>query len=118
MIILLNEDQLKEIYNFAPLFDKRSKFYTKFTSNKKFWLFFKDKAPYLNQLYIVLNNIPSSSAYIERFFSICGVVNKPRASTMTDGLFRCRCLLKTNIKILDELTEKTPENENFNIINE
>ena len=71
----------------------------------------------LNQLYLILNNIPSSSAFIERFFSICGVFNKPRASTMTDGLFRCRCMLKTNIKILEEITENNPEN-NYNLINE
>jgi hypothetical protein len=106
----------EEIVQFAPLFDKTSKFFKKFKSNKVFWQSFREKAPMLNQLYLILNNIPSSSAYIERFFSICGVVNKPRASTMTDGLFTCRCMLKTNIKILDELSATNSEN-NFNLIN-
>jgi hypothetical protein len=107
----------EEIFKFAPLFDNTSKFFTKFKSNKYFWKFYREKVPMLNQLYLILNNIPSSSAFIERFFSICGVVNKPRASTMTDGLFRCRCMLKTNIKILEELTETNSE-DNLNIINE
>ncbi|RNA20169.1 hypothetical protein BpHYR1_043187 [Brachionus plicatilis] len=35
--------------------------------------------PYLAKLAIVLLNIPSSSAYIERFYSICGLVSKRNA---------------------------------------
>ncbi|RNA27693.1 zinc finger BED domain-containing 4-like [Brachionus plicatilis] len=35
--------------------------------------------PYLAKLAIVLWNIPSSSAYIERFYSICGLVSKRNA---------------------------------------
>jgi len=70
----------------------------------------------LNQLYTILSNIPASSAYVERFFSICGIVKKQRASTMTDGLFVARCLLKTNIRILDELNISSNKKDEFDLI--
>ena len=42
--------------------------------------------PCVKQLAIVINNIPSSSAYIERYFSICGFVCSPRRANMKDDL--------------------------------
>jgi len=105
-----------EIESFALLFDKQTKFFKKFKSNSSFWLEFREKAPMLNQLYTILSNIPASSAYVERFFSICGIVKKQRASTMTDGLFVARCLLKTNIRILDELNITSNKKDEFDLI--
>ena len=50
-------------------------------------------------------NIPSSSAYIERFYSICGNVCKQRAGNMKAQTIASRSFLKANIKILDKLSE-------------
>jgi hypothetical protein len=97
----------QEIEKFAPLFDVQSKAFKHYKSNSTFWIDFKEKATLLNRLYMVLSNIPAGSSFIERFFSICGIVNKQRASNMTLGLFRARCLLKTNIKLLDALSTST-----------
>ena len=33
-------------------------------------------------LILMYYNIPTSSAYVERFFSICGIVNRKRAGNM------------------------------------
>ena len=43
-------------------------------SNSKFWRKHEGLLPKVYKLAIILCNIQSSSAFIERFFSICGVV--------------------------------------------
>jgi hypothetical protein len=43
-------------------------------SNSKFWRKHERLLPQVYKLAIILCNIQSSSAFIERFFSICGVV--------------------------------------------
>ena len=50
-------------------------------------------------------NIPTSSAYVEHFFSICGVVNRKRAGNMTDETLINRAFLKSNLTILNEMAE-------------
>ena len=70
-------------------------------------LFWKDRhdLPRLRELFIVLNTICSSSAFIERYFNISGIVCKQRAMNMNDDLIIARGLLKTNMNILEEMNK-------------
>jgi len=72
---------------------------TKITT-RAFWQENKLNLPLLFELTNILQNIPSSSAYVERFFSICGVVNRKRAGNMSDETLINRSFLKTNLNIL------------------
>jgi hypothetical protein len=67
--------------------------------------------PHLSKLYTILSNIPSSSAFIERFFSVCGIVCKKRSLAMLDDLIIKRSVLKSNMVLLNKmnLTEETDE---------
>jgi len=64
--------------------------------------------PNLRDLALKLLTIPSTSAFVERFFSICGVVNDKRRTNMREDTFVARTLLKPNVKILNELRSKYP----------
>ena len=63
------------------------------------------KCPIIKNLALILLNINSSSAFIERFYSICGVVCTTRNAQMTDELVIIRCLLKVNLHLIEELTK-------------
>jgi hypothetical protein len=52
-----------------------------------------------------LHTIPASSAFIERFFSVCGVVCKNRCGNMSTDLIIKRSFLKCNIDILNQLSQ-------------
>ena len=73
------------------------------TSTVQFWMKHSIKFPHMSKLALLLSTIQSTSAFIERFFSVCGDVCKPRASNMKDDLIIKRSMLKVNIKILDSL---------------
>lgn len=60
--------------------------------------------PIFFNLAIITLSIPASSAYIERFFSVSGVVcANTRSFIMKDDLIIMRSMLKANYKILFEL---------------
>ena len=61
--------------------------------------------PLLNELALTLLNIPSSSSFIERFFSVCGIVNRQRAGNMNDSTLINRAFLKANLDILDKIND-------------
>ena len=48
-------------------------------------------------------NIPSSSASIERFFSICGVICTQRRGNMDPDTIIKRSMLKVNVTLLEEM---------------
>jgi len=79
----------------------------KVTSTKQSWLSNANKYPILFQLAVIMLNINSSSACLERYFSICGFkcgFNSRKDSGNThDDLFISRCMLRANVKILLEL---------------
>ena len=52
-------------------------------SNKKFWNENSEKLPRLRFLYICMQNIPATSAFIERYFSFAGIVCKKNAGSMS-----------------------------------
>ena len=61
--------------------------FTNKTRYDEFWFGKRKELPHLYNLCLMLYNIPSSSAYVERFFSICGVVNRKRAGNMRESCF-------------------------------
>ena len=91
------------------LLRNNSKLINETTSSKEFWIKNKKTFPKIYELALILLNINSSSAFIERFFSICGFIQDKRRQNITIDLFKKRCLLRANIKILDELKETSFE---------
>ena len=74
-------------------------------SNSEFWRKHERLLPQVYKLAIILCNIQSSSAFIERFLSICGVVCKKRATNMNNKLIIMRSVMKANIHILENLNQ-------------
>jgi hypothetical protein len=72
-------------------------------STKLFWQKNALQLPNLYEIALVLLNVQASSAFIERFFSICGVVCSRRATNMKPDLIIKRSMLKSNIHILNHL---------------
>jgi len=72
-------------------------------STRRFWLLNIETYPKLTKLAEILLNINSSSACIERYFSICGFCSKKnRANTHAD-LFVMKTMLRANINILKKI---------------
>ncbi len=92
-----------EIDTFITYFSSKETIQSDMNNTTSFWLRSRYKLPILFELTIKTLCLPASSAYIERFFSICGVVCKNRAMNMKDELIIIRCLLKSNLKWLEEL---------------
>ena len=72
-------------------------------STKLFWQKNALQLPNLYEIALLLLNVQASSALIERFFSICGVVCSRRATNMKPDLIIKRSMLKSNIHILNHL---------------
>jgi hypothetical protein len=70
-------------------------------STKKFWISNSKCFPILSSVALILINIPSNSAFIERFFSLCGIICHDKAGNMGDELIIKRSMIAANIKILD-----------------
>jgi len=77
----------------------------KVISTKQFWLSNANKYPILFQLAVIMLNINSSSACLERYFSICGFNSRKDSGNTHDDLFISRCMLIANVKILLELNK-------------
>ena len=84
-------------------------------STYHFWKKYQLQIPNLARLARILLNIQSSSAYIERFFSICGIVCHQRRLNMKYLLILIkyllinRSLLKANLSILKEMNGEIAE---------
>ena len=103
---ILKKDISKEIDIFRKLLCiNNSKIIKECSSTSKFWLSHKLELPNLFNLVLILMNINASSAFIERYFSICGFVQDKRRMNIAPDLFKTRCLLRANIKILNELNK-------------
>ena len=66
----------------------------------EYWRSVSDKFPKLSKLACLLNILVSTS-FIERFFSLCGFINNPRSTNISDDLFIEKTLLKANLWILE-----------------
>jgi hypothetical protein len=93
----------KERIDFLHLVEKNA-LSKSMKSTSGFWLHNEKKLPTLTKLSLILYNIPASSAYIERFYSICGNICKSRAGNMSAQTIITKPMLKANIKILHQLT--------------
>ena len=74
---------------------------TTFESTKKFWLKYKTSMPNLFNLACKLLSIPATSAFIERFFSLTGQINKQQSNSVSVDLLRTRSMLKAHMKLID-----------------
>ena len=72
------------------------------SSSVVFWQTYQVRLPNLSKLALILLNIPASSAFVERFFSICGVVCRTRAGNMSPKMIISRSLLKANLWLLEK----------------
>ena len=61
--------------------------------------------PHLFELQIILLNLPATSSFIERFFSISGIVCDVRRLNMNDDLIIKRSMMKANMNILRDLNK-------------
>ncbi len=73
------------------------------TTSKAFCIENKSNMPILFSVSQKLLVIPSSSAFIERFFSISGKVNDKPSGNMSDATLIIRSFFKANIKLLKEI---------------
>jgi hypothetical protein len=76
-------------------------------TNSQFWRNNERSFPELYKLAIIILNIQSSSSFVERFFSICGVVCKKRATNMKNKLIIMRSMMKANFHLLNILNNKS-----------
>jgi hypothetical protein len=75
-------------------------------STQEFWFKHKYETPHFYKAALKLLNIPASSAFIERYFSICGIINNDRCGNMSSDLLITRSLLKANVEVLDSLAKE------------
>ena len=131
---LLLENEEEETYQYNEVLDKMNKkseleqelvkyrsivmsdqFAKSEKSTKDFWIEFSEKLPNLYKLANILLNICASSAFIERFFSICGLICKDRSLAMSDDLIVTRCLMAANISVLEELNNLCRTDEDYDL---
>ena len=66
----------------------------------------------LANLFLTINSIPASTAGMEHYFNITGLINSDRRLRMKNDMVEIRSLFKANLSILDELTNTTEETFN------
>ena len=98
-----------EILKYTQLLGTTSEINLNFS---EFWLSNSKIYPIHSKLTKILYNISSTSAVLERFFRLSGIVCSARRSNMKDDLIIMRSLLKANVKILKEFNNSyEKENE-------
>ena len=75
-------------------------------STGQFWLKHAIELPRLKSLCLHLSNIPSSSSYIERFFSLCGSICSQRRANMSAEQIVGRAIIKTNMNLILKLNKQ------------
>jgi hypothetical protein len=60
--------------------------------------------PHLCTLFLILNSMGASGAYIERFFSICGIICTQRNQNSKEDLFLARAMLSSNFEIVKKIS--------------
>ena len=92
-----------EIIKFTDLITAEN-FKRTLLSSNEFWKDKKRDFPHLCTLFLILNSIGASSAYIERFFSICGIICTQRNQNSKEDLFQARAMLSSNFKIVKKIS--------------
>ena len=67
------------------------------SSSNQFWKNNKQDYSHLCTLFIMFNAISASSAYIERFFSICGIISTQRNQNSNEDLFNARAMILCSV---------------------
>ncbi|RNA03210.1 hypothetical protein BpHYR1_011108 [Brachionus plicatilis] len=99
---LTRKDQIKkETDLFLQLLNDRTTFAK---STQAFWSEFSNKLPILSQVALKIFCIPASSAFIERYFSICGLFNNKRSINIKPENFIDKVMFRVNIDLLDRTT--------------
>ncbi len=94
----------KEIISYSDLLSD-PKIIKNTKSTSEFWKKNRRNFPNLYQLQTILLNIPASSAFIERFFSISGIVCDIKRLAIKDELIIMRSMTKANMSIFRELNQ-------------
>jgi hypothetical protein len=98
-----NQETADEVKNYSNLI-KDKNFIETCENSPDFWINNVEKYSILCKTALVLCPINLSSAFIERFFSICGVINDCRRGNIYKDLFFIRAFLACNIYIFNKLT--------------
>ena len=111
---LLDENYLKlqlenEVSLFRSLLINERMLEDNCITTRRFWLNHKLTLPHLFKLTKKLLNIQASTAFIERFFSICGIICSEKNTNMKDETIIMRSILKANIDTLNELCIENTE---------
>ena len=96
-----NKEIDEEVLFFSDLLSKEDTI-KKTKSTTEFWLNYRKDLPYLFKLKNILLYIPVSSSFIERFFSISGIVCDIRRASMNNELIVMRSMMKANMPILQD----------------
>ena len=99
-----NQDLDIEISFFAKLLTDENVIRSGLTT-KIFWEKNMKILPRLFELQIILLNISASSAFIERFFSVSGIVCDLKRGNQEEDLIIMRSMLKANMTILTTMNE-------------
>ena len=100
-----NQDILNEINDFAGIISNGLDMFNGISSSYEFWENNFLKFPHLSKVFLILSGINSSSAFIERFFSICGIIGNKKNCNMSQDLFFMRAMLAGNIELLNKCSE-------------
>ena len=92
----------KEIEAFGKMI-KDAHFINNTHSTTEFWRTNSEKFRLLLKVAAILLNISSSSAFVERSFSLCGIISTTRNANMKDELLIMRAMLKVNMSILSQM---------------
>ena len=90
----------KEVKEFTLILTETS---FKKLCTRQFWIKYQLRMPNLYKLFLYFMTISASSAIIERYFSICGVVCKQRSSNISEETIITRSMLKVNMSHLEDL---------------
>ena len=101
----LNQEIVDEVKKYSLLV-KDKKFLENCENSPEFWNDNATKFPCFYKTSLILCSINSSSTFIERFFSICGVIKDSRRGNMDEELFYIRALLACNFDTLNKLKMK------------
>ena len=88
---------------FIKMLDEKDLTKIKFTN--LFWLSNAQLYPNLSRVSLILMNIASNSAFVERFFSLTGIISNEKRRNMSAKLLITRSMLSSNITLLEQLNE-------------
>ena len=99
------EDLKEEVKKYSSLI-RDDTFIANCENSFEFWIHKENEYRILSQLALRLCSINSSSTFIKRFFSVCGVIANSRKKNMENELFFLRAYLACNFSVLNNITLK------------